>query len=96
MVTQTDSAWRLVVPVYMGEVSPDSVRIELFADATPEFAPEAILLHQEHAIPGSTNGYIYAGAVTSSRPLEDFTVRVVPYHPDALLPAELPLIAWQH
>ena len=96
MVTQTDSAWRLVVPVYMGEVSPDSVRIDLFADATPEFAPEAILLHQEHAIPGSTNGYIYAGAVTSSRPLEDFTVRVVPYHPDALLPAELPLIAWQH
>ena len=96
MVTQADSTWRLVVPVYMGEVSPNSVRIELFADATAEFAPEVIMLHQEHAIPGSTNGYIYAGAVTSSRPLEDFTVRVVPYHPNAFLPAELPLIAWQH
>jgi starch phosphorylase len=54
------------------------------------------MIHQEQAIPGSTNGYIYAGAITTSRPVEDFTVRVVPYHPNALLPAELPLIAWQH
>ena len=53
------------------------------------------MLHQEHAIPGSTNGYIYAGAVDTSRPAEDYTVRVVPYHADAFLPAELPLIAWQ-
>ena len=96
LVNRTDSTWHLSVPIYMGEVAPDSVRIELFADATAGFAPEVILLHQEHAIPGSTNGYIYAGAVTSSRPLEDFTVRVVPYHPEAFLPAELPLIAWQH
>ncbi len=96
MITRTEKSCRLVVPVYMGEVSPNSVRVELFADATAEYEPEAVLLHQEHAIPGSTNGYIFAGAVTGSRPLEDYTVRVVPYHPNAFLPAELPLIAWQH
>jgi len=96
MVSQTDATWHLVVPVYMGEVSPDCVRVELFADATEEFAPEVIMLHQEHAIPGSTNGFIFAGAVASSRPLNDFTVRVVPYHAQAFLPAELPIIAWQH
>jgi starch phosphorylase len=84
------------VSVLFGEISPDSVRVELFADATAEFAPEVVLLHQEHAIPGSINGYIYAGEVASSRPLKDFTVRVVPYHRDAFLPAELPLIVWQH
>jgi starch phosphorylase len=84
------------VSVLFGEISPDSVRVELFADATPEFAPEVVLLHQVHAIPGSINGYIYAGEVAPSRPLGDFTVRVVPYHPNAFLPAELPLIAWQH
>ena len=91
-----DGAWRLMVPVYMGEVSPASVRVELFADQTAEYPPEVIMLHQQHAIPGSTNGYIYAGAVVSLRPVEDYTVRVVPYHANAFLPAELPLIAWQH
>jgi len=96
MVTQSDATWHLVVPVYMGEVSPSSVRVELFADAEGDLSSEVLLLHQEHAIPGSTNGYIYAGALSGSRPVEDFTVRVVPYHPNALLPAELPLIAWQH
>jgi starch phosphorylase len=96
IVSQADSTWHISVPVYLGEVLPDSVRVEMFADATAEFAPEAVLLHREQAIAGSTNGYVYAGVVSSSRPLEDFTVRVVPYHPNAFLPAELPLIAWQH
>ena len=53
------------------------------------------MLHQENAIPGSTNGYIFAGAIPSTRQLEDYTVRVVPYHPQAFLPAELPLVTWQ-
>jgi glycogen phosphorylase len=91
-----DNAWRLIVPVYMGEVASGSVRVELFADQTAEHPPEVIMLHREHAIPGSANGYIFAGAAISVRPIEDFTVRVVPYHDDAFLPAELPLIAWQH
>jgi starch phosphorylase len=79
----------------MGEVSPASVRVELFADAKADLDPEVILLHQEEAIPGTTNGYVYAGAVSSARPSDDYTVRVVPYHPDAFLPTELPLISWQ-
>ena len=96
VVNQTESVWHIVVPVYMGEVSPASVRVELFADAEENLTSQIVMLHQEQAIPGSTNGYIFAGAFTSTRPLEDYTVRVVPYHPNALLPTELPLIAWQH
>jgi glycogen phosphorylase len=96
-ITQSDATtWQLKVSVLLGEIAPGSVRVELFAAATAGFAPEVILLHQEHAIPGSINGYIFAGEVASSRPLGNFTVRVVPYHPNAFLPAELPLIAWQH
>lgn len=93
--TQTDGAVNLVVPVFLGEIEPSCVRVEMFADAKGTTASEALELHREHAIPGSINGYIYAGVVSISRPLEDYTVRVVPYHPDAFLPSELPLIAWQ-
>ena len=37
----------------------------------------------------------YRAGEPETRPLQDYTVRVVPYHPGAYLPAELPLIAWQ-
>jgi len=94
-INRANKAWHVFVPVYLGEVPASSVRIELFADATGEHSSEVILLHQEQTIPGSRNGYIYAGAVETSRPADDYTVRAVPYHADALLPTEFPLIAWQ-
>jgi starch phosphorylase len=94
-VEREGESWHFVVPVYMGEAPPESVRVELFADEKDGLAPEVVLLHQENVIPGSNHGYVYAGAVDASRPAEDYTVRAVPYHSDAFLPVELPLIAWQ-
>lgn len=87
--------WRFSVPVFLGEISPDTVRIELFTESSADGTAEAIRLHQEHAIPGAINGYVYAGLVSAARPAEDYTVRLVPYHEKAQLPAELPLILWQ-
>jgi len=95
IIRQTDAMRHLAVPVFLGDVLASSVRVELFADAKSEFAPEVIMLHQEHAIRGATNGYIYAGSIAASRSVEDYTVRVVAHHPDAFLPTELPLIRWQ-
>ncbi len=94
-INRTDEAWHVFVPVYLGEVPAASVRIELFADAKGEDSPDVIVLHREQTIPGSSNGHIYAGALETSRPIADYTVRAVPYHADAILPTELPLIVWQ-
>ncbi|MGB5948344.1 MAG: alpha-glucan family phosphorylase [Parvibaculum sp.] len=94
-INRNGESWNVIVPVYMGEVIPSSVQVELFADASNGLDPEVVLLHQEQAIPGSNNGYVYAGAVATSRPSDDYTVRVVPHHPDVFLPSELPLISWQ-
>jgi len=33
--------------------------------------------------------------VPTSRPATDYTVRVVPYHPDAIVPLEAAQILWQ-
>jgi starch phosphorylase len=41
------------------------------------------------------NGAIYRVTFGTKRPPEHFTVRVVPYHADAVIPIENPLIAWQ-
>jgi len=85
----------LAVSVLLGDVPPIAVRVEAFADSGPGRLPEIVTLEQDHAIPGATNGYIYAGSISTARATSDYTVRVVAWHADALLPAELPLIAWQ-
>jgi glycogen phosphorylase len=87
--------WRCSVPVFLGDISPSAVQVELFADEYNDHPAEVAVLHQEHPIPGTANGYIYAGEVAGSRQPDEYTVRVVPFHPAAQLPLELPLIAWQ-
>jgi starch phosphorylase len=41
------------------------------------------------------NGFIYSGEVLATRPAEDYTVRVIPHHPEVGVPSEFALIAWQ-
>jgi starch phosphorylase len=94
-VVRTDGEWRFSVPIFLGEVPPPSVRVQLFADAQGATPAEVVTLHQEQIIPGTLNGYVYAGEVTTSRPAQDYTVRIVPYHDRVNVPAEMPLIAWQ-
>jgi starch phosphorylase len=94
-VVHDDSRWRFSVPIFLGEVAPDCVRVELFAAEQAGVPAEVVLLHQEQRIPGAAHGYIYAGEVSGARRPEDYTLRVVPHHDGAFLPSEFPLIAWQ-
>ncbi len=94
-IIQTQAHWNISVPVLLGEISITDIRVELFAEEEEEYPAETVSLRMEQAIPGSLNGYIFAGAVTAKRPAQDYTPRIVPYHPDAQLPGELPLILWQ-
>jgi starch phosphorylase len=94
-VTQNHERWRFSVPIFLGEISPDCVRVELFADERAGSPAEVIQLHQEQQIPGSAHGYVYAGEVASARRADDYTLRIVPYHDAAFIPSEFPLIAWQ-
>jgi len=85
----------LAVPIFLGDVSPSSVRAEAVAETTTELKSDTVPLRLDHPIPGTINGYIYTGALPASRPVTDYTVRIVPQHDNAFMPAELPLIAWQ-
>ena len=95
MVVAADRRWRFSVPVFGGDLSLESVRVELFAEERLGAPAEVVALHREHPIPGTANGHVYAGEVEAGRPAQHYTVRVVPYHPAAQIPMELPLITWQ-
>lgn len=94
-VSSADNGTKISVQILLGEVSPEHIRVELYADANGGYTSEVIQLQKENSIPGSINGFIYSGAVSNLRQIQDYTVRIVPYHQDAFLPTELPLITWQ-
>ena len=85
----------VTIPVVLGEIDPDAVRVELYADPEHDEQP---LVHQMVAVesmPDVQNGSVYRVTIATIRPPEHFTARVVPYHADATIPIENPLIAWQ-
>ena len=95
VITAGDGTWRYAVAVYLGEIEPDAVRVEIFAEPGPGGPAVAVAMQRGAAITGSTNGYLYSGAVAASRPITDYTLRVVPAQPGVRVPAELELILWQ-
>jgi glycogen phosphorylase len=94
-LSRDGDAWCFSVPVYLGEIAPADIAVQLYADprdAEPPFLGE--LLRRE-AIIGATNGHIYTGTASTTRSVEEYTVRIVPYFPGVRVPAELSLILWQ-
>ena len=93
---RTDNGWDIEAMVYLGELAPEMLQVELYAEGRDGGAPERVTLHRDGAVTGATNAYIYLGNLAGERPIEEYTPRIIPCHDDALLPAELPLIRWPH
>ena len=94
-IVQDGNGLAFAVPVYLGEMAAEDIRIELYADPAEEDQAETLPLARGEPIPGAVNGYIYAGRVSTSRPVDHFTVRVRPHHAGVRIPTEMPLILWQ-
>jgi starch phosphorylase len=95
IITRDGDGWAVMVPVYLGEVVADDVRVELYADATETTGVEAIALTRDAPIAGASNGYRYVGRTGAGRPPGEYTARVIPHFRGACVPMELPLIRWQ-
>lgn len=86
---------RVEVQLYLADIGPDDVQVQLFADASPEQEkPTVVEMQREKSIVGSANGYVYEASLHWSRPYTDFTPRVIAFHPAALIPSESNLISW--
>jgi starch phosphorylase len=94
-VDRSEADWRFSVPVLLGEIVPEDVAVEIYADPVDGGAAEVVAMTREGAIPGAAGGFIFTGQVRTARAADDFTIRAVPRRGEALLPAEIPLIAWQ-
>lgn len=87
--------WRISIPIYLGEIALEAVKVEIYAaadGALPSFCLEMIC---GAPIAGAAHGYIFSAQVPASRPADDYTPRIRAWHAQAFLPAECALLAWQ-
>ena len=78
--------------VYLGGLSPDAVRVELYADPLRDELP--FRLEMERSGPITDAGYVYHASVSAGRPASHYTPRIIPYHPATRVPLENARILW--
>ena len=83
------------VQVFLDEIAPDTVRLELYADGRDDSGPVRQEMARVRPLTGSVNGYVYGASVPATRPAPDFTPRVVPHFPKIAVPLETSQILWQ-
>jgi starch phosphorylase len=95
VVKREHDAWNFETQVYLGKLDPSFVRVEIYA--APVTGIDAICkwMAQVEKLPGEPTGYWYKGSVLTTRRMEDFTLRIVPAHNEALVPVEDNHILWQ-
>ena len=83
------------VQIYLHELDPDTVLVELYADglngSTPERYEMALLSHPAD----SAAGYVYRATVPTTRPAMDYTTRIIPHRDGVAVPLEAAQILWQ-
>ena len=83
------------VQVYLDDLDPDAVRIELFAEGIANEKAERVIMERVRQLVGAANGYAYRAAVSVSRAARDYTARIIPYCSDVSIPLEETHILWQ-
>jgi starch phosphorylase len=80
--------------VYLGELDPAAVRVELYAEPQDGGQPVRQTMAQGQPLVGAAHGYCYSARVPATRPANDYTPRVIPFKPGASVPLEAPFIVW--
>ncbi|MGO8756248.1 MAG: alpha-glucan family phosphorylase, partial [Gallionellaceae bacterium] len=83
------------VQVYLDDLDPEAVRVELYANGINGAAPERVEMNRVRQLVGATNGYAYRTAVPAARPATDYTARIMPHRDDLTVPLEAAHILWQ-
>ncbi len=95
-ISNNEKFFYFQVQLYLDDLDPNAVQVELYADPLEKGNPECHPFHRVERLAGAVNGYLYELSVVAQRPASDYTVRVVPHHLRAQVPLEANLILWQH
>jgi starch phosphorylase len=93
-VHQQGEQYLFQVQVFFEDMSSEAVRVELYADAQKDADPITQPMKRGERVAGVTNGFTYTAVIPVTRPVADYTPRLVPQHVEALVPLEAAFILW--
>jgi len=83
------------VQVYLNDIAPATVRVELYAEGLEGGPPVRQEMKLGRQLAGASGGYVYSAAVPAVRLAEDYTARVIPNRDGVAIPMEEVRILWQ-
>jgi starch phosphorylase len=83
------------VQVYLDDLDPKAVRVELYADEVNGAGPVRQEMMRARRLVGAASGYVYSATVSATRPATDYTARVLPHCSGVAVPLEAAHILWQ-
>jgi starch phosphorylase len=83
------------VHLYLGDVDPDWVRVELYADGVNGEGPIRQEMKRVRQLVGAAGGYAYSAQVDATRAATDYTARVIPCCVGVAGPLESAHILWK-
>jgi glycogen phosphorylase len=83
------------VQVYLADLDPEAVRVELYADGVMGGAPVRQEMKRARQRTGASGDSVYGAAVSAARPPADYTARVIPRCDGVAIPLEDARILWQ-
>ena len=92
-VDTDENSHHFQVQVYLNEIDPDGVQVELYAQARHGEDPVRLVMTRGESLVGES-AWRYSASVPADRPASEFTPRVVPFHPEASVPLEAAHILW--
>jgi len=94
-VDTTADHYLFQVEVYLNDIDPNAVRVELYADGINSGVPAREEMKCARPLPDASGCFVYQASIPATRSAEDYTVRVIPRRDDAAIPLEDARIAWQ-
>jgi starch phosphorylase len=85
----------IAVEVFLKDASPDTVRVELYADGVKGGSAVRQEMTRVRQLASGPGGYVYSAAVSAARPPVDYTARVIPHCDGVAIPLEDARILWQ-
>ncbi len=93
-VLQQGGQYLFEVQVFLDDMDPDALRVELYAEGEKDTGPITQTMNRGERLVGAANAFTYTAVVQTNRPAADYTPRLIAQHVEAFVPLEAPFILW--
>jgi len=93
---QTNAAQHIFeAEVYLNGLDPNAVRVELYANGINGSSAVREEMARVHPLAGADGGHAFVAQVPATRPVTEYTARVIPHCDGVAVPLEVDPILWQ-